>query len=84
MKQSIVHLIIANSEVKMLIKIGGYIINTEAISYINLNLKGSKVLINLIADEGYISFCGEEAEVLRWYFNHPTSDVIDIKNFKEG
>lgn len=34
--------------------------------------------------EDNLYFWDEEAELLRWYFNHPTSDVIDIRNFKEG
>lgn len=27
-------------------------------------------------------FWEEEAEALRWYFNHPTSDVVDIQILK--
>lgn len=27
-------------------------------------------------------FWDEEADAIRWYFNHPTSDVVDIKGLK--
>ncbi|WP_413271764.1 hypothetical protein [Floridanema aerugineum] len=29
-----------------------------------------------------IFFFDEEADLLRWYFAHPTSDVVDIKGLK--
>lgn len=37
-----------------------------------------------LSSEINLYFWNEDAELLRWYFNHAISDVVDIRNFKEG
>lgn len=73
----------------MLVKIGDLIINTDTILYVNLShcdnydeTKQDGVEICFIPVSRTKYFYGEEAEILRWYFNHPTSDVVDIKGLK--
>lgn len=72
----------------MLIKIGSLIINMASICYIDLfftsEYEEGEIGVELCFSDSRRYFWGEEAELLRWYLNHPTSKIKDIKNFKEG
>lgn len=72
----------------MLVKVGSLVINVEKLSYIDLFFtsddEGLQIGVELCFGDSRKYFWGDEAELLRWYFNHPTSKVKDIKNFKEG
>lgn len=66
------------------IKIGGHIINLNNICDVQLNwvdddAKIAGVAIELVNSATYF-FYGKDAEILQWYFSHPISKTIDIKN----
>jgi len=69
----------------MLIKVGHRIINTKAISFIDLYYSEMPIIpecVRITTNYDNIFFFDEEADLLRWYFAHPTSDVVDIKVLK--
>lgn len=68
----------------MLIMLGNRIIAINNISAIILNWfdednQETGVAIEM-TNSSTLFFWGKEAEIVRWYFNHPMSQVVDIKN----
>ncbi|OKH38337.1 hypothetical protein NIES2119_09885 [[Phormidium ambiguum] IAM M-71] len=66
------------------IKIGRYIINLNNVcdihlDWIDCDSKVSGVAIELV-NSVTLFFWDKDAEVLRWYFSHPTSKTVDIGN----
>ena len=68
-----------------LIKVNNLIVNTDNIAFVNLSdtdafeQDNPCVTIAFVGGE-QLYFQNEEAEIFQWYFNHPTSSVVDIKN----
>lgn len=73
----------------MLVKLGDdWIINTASVSFVHLynySQAPNEACLTIAFTNGTsLHFWGKEADILRWYLNDPASDVIDIRNFKEG
>ena len=71
----------------MLVKLGSLILNLDHLLYVDLFYQGNdssnEIGVHLAFPFGTNRyFWGEEAELLRWYFNHPTSKVKDLKDLK--
>lgn len=72
---------------RALLKVDKTIFNIDKIAFINLSDLDSfgdgrpGVTITFVGGE-QLYFSDEEAEVLRYYFNHPTSDVVDLVALK--
>jgi hypothetical protein len=69
----------------MLVKIGSLIINLDSLLFVDLFHEddyAKEIGVSIHFGDTTRRFWGEDAELLRWYLNHPTSKVIDLKNLK--
>lgn len=68
----------------MLLKIGTLIFNTDSVTYIDLCYEDEAFNgIEIAFTDGTRRyFYGQDAEVLWWYFTHPTSKVKDLIKLK--